>query len=83
MTPEEIFNLFEGVCPKCGEEVTLIRVSGLPQFMRDNTPENFKGDAHEWLPRLSTDDRVDGSQTFTCKNGHESYVEHTDYGDWQ
>jgi len=87
MDPQDIFNLFEGECPVCKREVKLIDIGGLPRFLQENTPEHFKGKVNEWNTRninlKSPDDHIDGSMTFKCTEGHETYVEHTDYGDWQ
>jgi hypothetical protein len=83
MDPQDIFNLFEGECPECKREVHLVDIGGLPQFLKENTPEHYKGTVNKWDSTFRANDHIDGSMTFKCTEGHQTYVEHTDYGDWQ
>lgn len=76
----QIHCLFEGLCPACGSDVTLIRVGGSPEVLATMV---FMGD-HEiqvWaaMPELSGD----GGVEFKCKNGHEHYIGYSfSSGDW-
>lgn len=83
MDAQDIFNLFGGECPQCKREIRLVTIGGLKRFLNDFTPENFHGESNEWDPTYRADDHIDGSMTFVCSEGHKTYVEHTNYGDWQ
>ena len=73
----QIHCLFEGLCPTCGGEVTLIRVGGTRRFLDEMV---FMGDheIHKW--KMAPEG---GSVEFLCKSGHEHYVGYSfASGDW-
>ncbi len=79
--PAQIYCLFEGLCPVCGSEVTLIRVSGTRRFLDEMV---FMGNHEicEWK-RATEFSKGGGGVEFKCKNGHEHYIGYSfASGDW-
>ena len=79
MTPEEIFNLFEGICPECGKEVSLLKAAGTEQFRNEQ--------AHEFpLSKYLFWNQVPGQPigelTYICPDGHQTSVAQNAWGDW-
>jgi hypothetical protein len=80
----EIFSLFEGVCPAngCGLGVQLIRASGNKQFIVDQgwvmeTPEI------EFQVRAEGVDLGDiGDVEFRCHNNHSFTIGYSEHGEW-
>lgn len=79
--PNQIFCLFEGVCPVCSQDVDIVSVGGTPDFLEE---QQFSGEytTYTWTCTQSGGRRLDGGVGFRCKNGHEHYVEHSN-GDWR
>jgi hypothetical protein len=83
---KQIWNLFEGTCPDCGEDTTITRVAGTADWLENFT---WTGD-HEVMqyPTDETDrwpnepvETMRGSVDFRCEEGHEHYTEWS-HGDW-
>ena len=75
---DQIHCLFEGMCPICGSDVTLISVSGTRRFLDEMV---FIGD-HK-IMECSNVAGDSGGVEFKCKNGHEHYVGYSfNCGDW-
>jgi len=81
---DEIFELFEGVCPTCEQPTHVIRVGGTKKFQTMQT-WLFDLEAVEisWWDedRMPADENI-GSVEFECDFGHKHYTEYTSYGDW-
>lgn len=75
---QQIFALFEGICPRCGQDIKIVSVSGTPDWLEDFT---FLGD-HEIteLPPENFDGPV-GNVHFLCPDGHQDTAT-WGFGDW-
>jgi len=75
---DQIYCLFEGICPICGSDAMLISVRGTRRFLDEMV---FIGD-HEIL-ECSSVAGDSGGVEFRCKNGHEHFVGYSfNSGDW-
>jgi hypothetical protein len=78
----EVFNLFEGVCPSCGGEVTITGVDGMPGFVKQHCPKDPDISSMVWVAR-PRGDICDGEITFKCGGcSQEFVVGHNIHGDW-
>jgi len=84
MEPEDIFKVFEGVCPKCGADVKIKSVGGTRYFLRTKGWGKIakENGAEITVWRDSPDPDAIGGINYVCPNGHESYVECTVHEDW-
>jgi len=71
----EIFQVFEGICPTCNCECELTESHGTKEF-HDDHPRDVPGDTWD----RGVTER--GEQKFACINGHITYVWNTFEGDW-
>lgn len=82
MNPEDIFKIFEGVCPKCGKKVKIDRAGGSEDFRKQYLPMDFSISKFTYWQATPYYSHAIGDITYVCPEGHQSYVECSDYGEW-
>lgn len=76
----DVFELFEGVCPTCGEEVEIVEI-GVKPSARWETEGVGRSDAVVTLWSEEAD--YDIGYTFRCGKGHSHYAERSEEtGEW-
>ncbi len=74
-----VFVILEGVCPECGQSLSIKSIGGLPSFLGNwHAPEGIEPTIWSYNPNSI---EVGGIE-FICENGHTFYVEQNSYGDW-
>lgn len=79
---EEIFSLFEGVCPDCGIATRIIGAGGIKQFFAmQSWVGNIEGSIHIWAEERNVNSPI-GAVEFECENGHQYTVDYGRWGEW-
>ena len=76
---DAVFELFEGSCPRCHEDVTIVEVSGTPQFLDE---QRFEGEYRTQTWECANGASENGVVRFECPNGHKHEAYHFTDGDW-
>jgi len=78
-----IFCLLEGVCPDCGEDVTIKSIGGIPSALENwTTPEGIEPTIWTEPYPLDTCGQAILGIEYVCPNNHVNYVEQNRNGDW-
>jgi len=85
---DEIFSLFEGMCPTegCGAGVQPVSVGGTKQFITlQPWVDGLDLDFNHWDESRGIGNGLDtiGQMDFECAQGHKHTVEFNPWGDWQ
>ena len=85
---DEIFSLFESVCPTegCGTEVQIVGVGGTKLFLTMQPwVKDLNLDFNHWAEDYGIGDGLDsnGQIDFECVQGHKHTIEHGPWSDWR